>query len=412
MDVVAELTQALERFGPPLLGVLTFVETSTLLGLFVPAGVAFLLAGFLSTQGTLSLPHIVAWALAGAFIGDATGYVLGRRSGGAPAAPRGWLAKALARVGPTRLALLAGSPFYAVSLARVISFIRTLAPLTAGAAHMPYRRFAVYNALGIGLWSATYVAVGTLAGESWQRVSGYVGGAWLAVFVAGAVFALGVRKVRKRTTGRPLSVALTGNAASGKSTVAGLWRGQGVPVIDADRLARDAVAPGSTGLAAVVEAFGDEVVVDGALDRAKMRAVVFADPESRRTLEAILHPRIEALRREWIEARAAEGHAVVVSEIPLLFEADLAEGFDVVVLVHVPTEVSRARLIETRNLEPDQADAILDAQLPSEEKIDRSDYVIRNLGSKGDLEDAAMHFLGQLRARHANRTGSTGQKEA
>lgn len=403
MDVVAELTQALERFGPPFLGVLTFIETSTLLGLFVPAGVSFLLACFLTTQGTLSLPHVVVWALAGAVAGDTTGYMLGRRSGGAPAAPRGWLAKALARVGPNRLALLAGSPFYAVSLARVISFIRTLAPLTAGAAHMPYGRFAVFNALGIALWSATYVAVGTLAGESWQRVSGYVGGAWLAVFIAGAAVAFMVRKSRRRSKGRPLSVALTGNAASGKSTVAGLWRGQGVPVIDADRLARDAVAPGSTGLAAVVEAFGDDVVVDGTLDRAAMRDKVFADPEARRTLEAILHPRIEALRREWIEARAAEGHAVVVSEIPLLFEADLAEGFDAVVLVHVPFDVSRARLIEIRGLDPDQADGILGAQIPSEEKIERSDYVIRNLGSKGDLEDAAMHYLGQLRARAANR---------
>ncbi len=404
MDIESELTSALVRFGPPLLGVLTFFETSSLIGLFVPAGVAFLLAGFLTIQGTLAVLPVLVWALAGAVLGDSVGYWLGTRSNPVDRDPRGVFGRVLARLGPKKLSILAGSPFYAVSLARVVSFVRTLAPMAAGASRMSYGRFLGYNLLGIALWGATYLGVGTLAGESWKRVSQFVGAFWTVVFaiVAGGAFWAHRRRRSTADSVAPLSVGLTGNAASGKSTVAALWRGQGVPVVDADVLAREAVRPGSAGLAEVVAAFGSDVEApDGTLDRDRLRDAIFADPARRRQLEAILHPRIAHLRAEWVEAQKKDGHPVIVSEIPLLFEAGLEGDFDQIVLVHVPREVSLARMVETRGLTPEAAAAILDAQLPSEEKRGRSDHVIQNLSSKGDLEDSAMHVLGQLRARAA-----------
>jgi dephospho-CoA kinase len=404
VDVVAGLTQALTRFGPALLGVMTFLETSSLFGLFVPAGLAFLLASFLATQGTFSLKLVVAWAVAGALVGDSVGYWMGRRS--TPVdygrSRSGLLGRALVRLGPKKLGLLAGSPFYAVSLARVVSFVRTLAPMAAGAAGIRYSRFLFYNLGGVVLWAVSFAGVGSLAGESWESVGQSMGILWGGVFLVAVAIAWWVGRTRTNTSVLvpPFSVGLTGNAASGKSSVAGLWRGQGVPVVDADRLARDAVDPGSAGLESVVAAFGGGVLsADGTLDREQLRGIVFENAERRLQLESILHPVIARLRAEWIAVQAAAGEGVVVSEIPLLFETDLAPEFDVTVLVHTPREVSHQRLVEDRGLTAAQADAVLDAQMPSEDKQEKSDYVILNIGSKGDLEDSAMHILGELRAR-------------
>ena len=131
-----------------------------------------------------------------------------------------------------------------------------------------------------------------------------------------------------------LSVALTGNVASGKSSVAERWRLFGVPVVSADALARDAVLPGSPGLRSVVEAFGEGVLAaDGTLNRARLREIVFSDEEARQRLEAIVHPEVWAGRNRWLGERAEEGAALVVSEIPLLFETGREADFDVVVFV-------------------------------------------------------------------------------
>src|SRR5688500_15826037 len=176
-----------------------------------------------------------------------------------------------------------------------------------------------------------------------------------------------------------LSVALTGSVAAGKSEVARAWAAAGVPVVSADELARRAVEPGSAGLAEVRRAFGDAVLAaDGSLDRERMRARVFADEDARRRLEAILHPRIAALREQWVRARAAEGQALVVAEIPLLFEAGLEGGFDVVVVVDAPEPTRLERLRRTRGQGEEEARRIMAAQLDAAEKRRRADHVLEN----------------------------------
>src|SRR5690606_2416198 len=137
-----------------------------------------------------------------------------------------------------------------------------------------------------------------------------------------------------------LRVALTGNIASGKSAVSAVWERLGATIVDADELAREAVAPGSAGLARVVERFGAEMLAaDGTLDRAALRARVFADDRERRDLEAILHPEIERLRRRADAEAEARGERLVVHVVPLLFETGLDERFDRVVLVDAPEAV-------------------------------------------------------------------------
>ncbi len=197
-----------------------------------------------------------------------------------------------------------------------------------------------------------------------------------------------------------LSVGLTGNVAAGKSRVASLWAERGVPVVSADELARAVVEPGTSGLDAVREAFGEGVVAaDGTLDRGALRRRVFDDDEARRRLEGILHPLIRARREEWIAARRSEGHRLVVSEIPLLFEAGLDAGVDVTVVVDAPEEERLRRMIEDRGLPEEEARRIMAAQMDPAEKRARADLVVDNGGTLEELEARAEAVLAALRAR-------------
>jgi dephospho-CoA kinase len=204
-----------------------------------------------------------------------------------------------------------------------------------------------------------------------------------------------------------VTVALTGNAAAGKSTVARIWSEAGIPVVRADDLAREAVAPGSAGLAAVVDAFGDGFLnADGSLDRVALRDRVFRDPEDLARLEAILHPRIRVLRDLWMIQMRDEGHPLAVAEIPLLFEVGLEDEYEAVVLVHAPEEDRIRRLVEERGLDREEATRIVDAQIPSEDKRAKADYVLDNLGTMGELKDKSLALLDLLRAR-ARRVGDS-----
>lgn len=189
-----------------------------------------------------------------------------------------------------------------------------------------------------------------------------------------------------------LHVALTGNVASGKSTVAGLFRAWGATVIDADELVRESQRPGTETLARIVARFGPDVVTgDGELDRAALRAQVFADPAARADLEAIVHPAVWRRRAALIAEARARGDEVVVSDIPLLFETAARGLFrlgsvDAIVLVDAPAAVRRRRLVDARGIDPAEADRIIEAQLPAEEKRDRSTWIIENDADLATLE--------------------------
>jgi len=198
-------------------------------------------------------------------------------------------------------------------------------------------------------------------------------------------------------------VGLTGNVASGKSAVAAVWAEAGVPVVNADTLAREVVAPGSPGLTEVVEAFGEEVLqADGSLDRARLRDLVFRDEEARTRLEAILHPRIARLREEWVRRREAEGAPLVVEEVPLLFEAGLQGEFRWVVLVDAPEAIRLQRLVALRSLPREEALRMMAAQMDPAEKRERADWVLENAGSLHQLREKALAMLEELRKRVAS----------
>jgi dephospho-CoA kinase len=197
-----------------------------------------------------------------------------------------------------------------------------------------------------------------------------------------------------------LSIALTGNIASGKSTVAELFRRWGATVIDADQLVREVQAPGGRVLKTIAARFGEELILaDGALDRAALRARVMNDAEARAELESIVHPEVQRRRALLMAGARERGARIVVSDIPLLFEAADPAAFDAVVLVDAPEAVRRSRLIEERNLSPAEADALIAAQVPSSQKRPRSDYIIDNDSDVAVLERAAFEVWESLLAR-------------
>ncbi len=194
-----------------------------------------------------------------------------------------------------------------------------------------------------------------------------------------------------------LLVGLTGNIASGKSTVAHSFARRGATVIDADDLAREAVARGSPEFDAVVRRWGKTVLAPGGdLDRGALRRVVFADARQRDELNAIVHPRVEQLRVRQVAQARARGDRIVVCDIPLLFEKDMADRFDRVVLIDAPQAVRLARLIAERGLPEAEAEAMIAAQLPSDTKRARADHIIDNTGSLEALEQRVKEVWASL----------------
>jgi len=184
-----------------------------------------------------------------------------------------------------------------------------------------------------------------------------------------------------------LNVALTGNIAAGKSTVVELFRRWGATIIDADELVREVQAPGSPVLAAIVKRFGADVLQgDGSLDRAALRAKVMGDAAALARLNGLVHPAVQRRREALLDEAWKRGDAIVVNDIPLLFEALSPKQFDVVVLVDAPVPLRHARLRAMRGLSAHEADQMIAAQTPSAQKRKASDYVIDN---EGDLEELA-----------------------
>ncbi len=181
-------------------------------------------------------------------------------------------------------------------------------------------------------------------------------------------------------------VALTGGIASGKTMVADLFAALGVPVIDTDVIAREVVEPGQPALARVVETFGPEVLTsDGRLDRRCLRELIFADPDARRHLEAILHP---AIRAEMERQSGAAGGPYQLLVIPLLTEGRRRDHVDRVLLVDVPEELQIQRLMGRDGVSREQAQASLNAQATRAERLAMADDIMQNTGRPEDLRGA------------------------
>lgn len=177
-------------------------------------------------------------------------------------------------------------------------------------------------------------------------------------------------------------IGLTGGIASGKSSVARLIEERGVPVIDADQLAREAVKPGSPALERIADVFGREVVsVDGTLDRKRLGTLVFADADKRRQLETILHPEIRRLGEEQIARAATAGQRVLVYMAPLLIEAGAADRVDEIWVVTVRPEIQLQRLMDRDGIDRAAAQRIIDSQMPLAEKAAHGRILIDNSGT-------------------------------
>lgn len=192
-------------------------------------------------------------------------------------------------------------------------------------------------------------------------------------------------------------VGLTGNIASGKSSVTAILRRIGIPVIDADAIVHELQRPETAVFREIVDHFGRNILhADGTLDRTQLRERILADAGDRRALEAIVHPAVFERRSALVTAAVAAGADLVVVDVPLLYEADDPRHYDAVVFVDAPVQERRRRLIEDRGLAPEVADRLIALQLPAERKRARADHVIDNDGSLQELEARTLHLFRQL----------------
>jgi dephospho-CoA kinase len=197
-----------------------------------------------------------------------------------------------------------------------------------------------------------------------------------------------------------LRVGLTGGIGAGKSEVSRRLARYGAVVVDADAIAREVVEPGTDGLAEVVAAFGREVLLpDGGLDRARLGDVVFGDPEARRRLNAIVHPRVGQRMAELDQAAGPD--AIVVHDVPLIAENGRSDAYDVVVVVDAPPRTQIERLTRGRDMTREQAQARMAAQASREQRLAIADIVIDNSGSLAELDRQVGDLWAQLRRRAA-----------
>ena len=193
---------------------------------------------------------------------------------------------------------------------------------------------------------------------------------------------------------------LTGGIACGKSTVAGRFRDAGITVIDADQIARQAVAPGASGLSEIIKHFGKEVLrPDGTLDRAKLGAVVFGNEDKRKTLNRILHPRIAGRTMEAAQELANRGEPMACYEAALLVENGAADSFRPLVVVVAPEATQIERIIKRDRLNETDARARIAAQMPMADKIAVADYVIDTGGTMDETLQQADDVVAKIRAK-------------
>ena len=192
-------------------------------------------------------------------------------------------------------------------------------------------------------------------------------------------------------------VALTGGIATGKSHVRARFEQRGIATIDADVLAREAVAPGSPGRDAVFRRFGD-VVRDssGGLDRKRLAAIVFSDPQARRDLEGIIHPYVRDVMNNWFASLDPTSHPFAIADNPLLFEGGREGEFDAVIVAACEPSTQLRRLMHRDGLAEEEARQRIDAQWPLADKIAKADFVIRTDGTIEDTDRRVDEVLGHL----------------
>ena len=201
-------------------------------------------------------------------------------------------------------------------------------------------------------------------------------------------------------------VGLTGSIGMGKSTTAQMFREEAVPVYDADAEVHALYAPGGAAVGPLAEAFGEDVIVGGAVDRGLLSAKVLGDPAAMKRLEAIVHPLVGASRQAFFEAAKESGAPIVVLDIPLLFETGGEKAMQAVVVVSAPTELQRERVLARPGMTPEKFEAILARQLPDAEKRARADFVIET----GQGLEAARDQVRKLLATLARRLDGPGEQ--
>nr|HID58775.1 dephospho-CoA kinase [Desulfobacterales bacterium] len=198
-----------------------------------------------------------------------------------------------------------------------------------------------------------------------------------------------------------ITVAVTGNAASGKSLVCDIFERLGAYVISLDELAREVVKPHTEVFKKIVEHFGEEILTpEGDLNRRRLRQIITTDPEARKTLERFTHPAIfDLMDKEIASIRTARGDRIIVIEVPLLIERGLQDRFDVVILVDVESEIQKRRLSIRDNVSDSEAQALLAIQMPTEKKRKYADFIIKNNGSMKELEIVSKEIYKKIAER-------------
>ena len=192
-------------------------------------------------------------------------------------------------------------------------------------------------------------------------------------------------------------IALTGGIATGKSYVAKKLHEAGVPLVDADVLAREVVAPGTAGLSAVRRRFGpDAVRRDGSMDRVRIAQIVFKDKRARLDLEAIIHPAVQKAVNEFFDA-LPKRTPFAIADIPLLYETSREKQFDAVIVVACPRDIQLQRVMERNNLSKEDAERRLAAQLPIDKKIEKATYVIKTDGTFDQTDEQIAALIEKLR---------------
>lgn len=196
-----------------------------------------------------------------------------------------------------------------------------------------------------------------------------------------------------KTIRKVFKVAVTGGAASGKSSVCNRLQELGIPIISSDDLAREAVAPGSTAHKKILDYFGEKILLgDGKLNRQMLRRIIVNDDTARLKLEGFIHPEITKLLQEKMAQAEQNGDRVIAVEVPLLFELGMEKQFDLVVVVSADPNVRVKRLMERDNVSREDAEDLLNVQMPDQEKMKRGGFILPNNGSAKQLINSVDRF--------------------